>query len=856
MSLKNLKRAFSIAMAAMMVTPTGVFAEEPDAVGTYTTTSATIDYSQKGSITLYKYLDNNGKTVDASGVSYTENKNDMLGVIRDYVGDDEILPEAGVKFKAVKVADIEQVTENTVSGESVTGTYYTNIDSGFFEIMNDYLGEDDALTASKNTKSTDGRQNNSTSEVDDHYETDEFNEKLQTVNRKTGSPTVLNGGVTGEVALNRYLRQMNNAISFDATDEQGYTKIDNLEVGLYLVCEVDYNHQALSKHDTYWERMDDGITDMLTGDQGDTEDAGTENSGLTAGGTSAGGSQYADIASPSSPFLVGIPMTNLTTITGNDGQTHEAGTVWQYDVVAYPKAGSVNIHKDIVLNDYAGLTNGGNEDGLIGVDGNDVSSDKTLCNMVQTNYTASETKLDGSQKSGLTHQIDANIGDTITQLVSADVPRLTDDIDNEQTIANSETVTRKHNAFYIISDRMTKGLQLVGADSFKVTLSSGAWNDYGNDTITFVAGEDYSLLISDDKQSYTLRITGNGLRKMDNIYEASYLYVLYDCKLTKDALIGTDTYSNQRVTSKTSADSEDELIADATKEDKTYYNENGVSHPEAVNQNTAKLTYATDRTQQHDYYSNTTKVYTYELDLTKIFSEGTKGYVSKSDTNESKTSASFDYSAVKFTVKGSVKAGSEDAEAAGGNQEDIIFIRVDDGVYRVWDKQTDGGDYDSASDVITQAAADKTITKFVTPNSQSGLLRLIGVDARTYEFTEVATAKGRNLMSYTFFVELVAPVVEEKTLENGSIEHAYVYTGSRPSDISKYDLISNTVASQRLAEGRVPFTVQNNEVIVLKTGDKGIYICVGAGCGLAVLGLVCYKLKKKNEEDESTPTAE
>ena len=119
-----------------------------------------------------------------------------------------------------------------------------------------------------------------------------------------------------------------------------------------------------------------------------------------------------------------------------------------------------------------------------------------------------------------------------------------------------------------------------------------------------------------------------------SISSASYLYVLYDCEVTKDALIGTDTYGNQRVTVKTYASSEtdqkdgnlaDNLVVDTTKADTAYVNENGVAHPEATNQNTAKLTYATDRTQVHDYYSNTTAVYTYEIDLTKLFTDGTAG---------------------------------------------------------------------------------------------------------------------------------------------------------------------------------------------------------------------------------------
>ena len=861
MELKKIcSRLSTTALALLMMVPTSVSAQTER-------TAPVIDRTKTGSITLYKYLDNNGKTVDADGVSLATSKEDMLGAVRQTVGDNDIMPEAGVKFKAVKVADIEQVTEDThVGGINTTGTYYTNIDQGFFDIMNKYLGEDNALTASTSTVITDGRGDDTTSNVDDHYESDELNEKIQTVNR---AAALADGSdsVTGEVALNRYLRQSANAISFDATDEYGYTSIDNLELGLYLICEVDWEHSALSKHDTYWEYVKDGNDDVLTGDQGDTSDAGTEDSGLQAGGKDAGGSQYADIASPSSPFLLSVPMTNLTEIDV-DGTTYQAGTAWQYDIVAYPKNATINIHKDIVTNEYAGNTNSGNDDtGLTGNDGNDVSSEKTTCNMVQTNYLPNGTSVD--KGTGLVHQIDANIGDIVTQVISADVPRLTDDIDNEQTEANSVTKTRKHNKTYVITDRMTKGLKLIDNTSFKVTLTTGAWNDYTDHTQTFIEGEDYELVIADDKQSYTLTVTAQGLAKMDDIESASYFYIKYDCEVTKDALIGTDTYGNQRIVVKDSASNEqtlkdgdlaDELVINPEKTDTSYdvtYDEtksDGATdqHPEATNQNTAYLTYATDRTMEHDYYSNTTKVFTYELDLTKVFTDGTAGYVSKNATNEDKTSASFDYSAVKFTVSGSVKAGSEDYVEAGNSEwEDMIFIRTGDGTYRVWDKRTDGGDWDADTDTLDQAADEKLITKYVTPNSKTGLLTILGVDARTYEFVEVATAKGRNLMAAPFYVELVAPVKTGKTLEDGSIEHAYVWSGNKPTDLANYDLASYQTTLARLNEGRAPFTVQNNEVIkVLKAGGEGSYVWYIAGAGLISAALILVFIKKRKENKE------
>lgn len=895
-AITKAKSAFAAALAMFIAAPTGVYAEGVQ----YETSSATIDTSKKGSITLYKYVDNNGKSVDASGVQFTGNSQDMLAEVRKQVGDNDIFPEAGVKFKTVKIADIEQVTEDTKGDAAngsvnATGTYYTNIDKGFWDLVQEYLGPT-GLVASEATKITDGRETDPTSHPDDHFESDDLNEVIMKLNRaaaKAVPPSEAHEisksvdteketatSVTGEVALNRYLRSRaagegpNDAKEFPVTNEHGYTKVEGLDLGLYLTCEVDWQHTALSKHDAYWERVEDGKNDALTGDKGDTEDAGNGNSGITAGGAHAGGSTYADIASPSSPFLLSIPMTNIADIQGKDGVLHKAGTVWQYDITAYPKNGTINIHKDIVTNDYAGTTDGKtNPDGKPGVDGNDKADSKTTCDFVQTNYLptdGTEDKVDGKQKSGLVHQIDANMGDVVTQLVSADVPRLVDDLDNEDKGPNHANKTRKHNKTYKISDRMTKGLKMNGDGNFKVTLSTGAWNDYAPERTTlFQQGTDYKVEIADDKQSYVLTVLQPGLEKMDDIPAASYLYVRYDVEVTNDALIGTDTYGNQRVVVKGQPSSEsqeytpdtakDQIVKDESKKDVTYTNENGVSHPEATNQNTARLTYATDRTMEHDYYSNTTKVFTYEINLTKLFTDGTAGGgdISKNAANAEKNDKTFNYSQVKFTVRGSVDPKSEDGVAAGGNWEQIIFKKVGDGVYKVFDDNVVGTDGAYKPDSETLDTPSQDVTRFVTPNSKTGLLNLIGLDARTYEFTEVATATGRNLMAEPFFAEIVAPVVSGKTLENGKVEHAYVYTGKRPADkdLTKYDLAVQKISHDRLEEGRVPFTVQNNEVIkVLKTGGTGTTLIIAAGLGIMTVGAYFF-MKKRNEAQDDQPIA-
>ena len=913
----NFKKFVALALSSLMLAPTGVYAA--DATANITTTSATIDYSQKGSITLYKYLNNDGVTADADGIPLATTPENMLQAIKDKTGNDSIMPEKGVKFKLLKVADIDQVTEDTKGGKNVTGTYYTNIDQGFFDIMNSYLGTN-ALVASDSTKVTDGRTTDAASKSDDHYESDELNEKMMSVIRSTATAAGT-ASVKGEVAINRYVRQhaeSENCKTFDLTNEYGYTKVEGLGLGLYLVAEIDFEHSALSKYDTYWEVVNDGnTTDTNSGGSTEIGGNGADNS---SAGVNAGGSDYADIASPSSPFLVSVPMTNITEVNG-----HEAGTIWQYDITAYPKNGSINIHKDIVTNDY---TLAPNSNGLKENDGQDTRNTETLCDFKQTNY---DVDADGNESTSLdtpaylTHQIDANIGDTVRQLVSVDVPRLTDDIDNEQVGANRDTVERKHNEKFVVTDRMTKGLQLIDHSSFRVTLGTGAWNAIGNTAL--VENTDYTLKFGADGKSYVLTMTAEGLHKMDDIPSASYLYVLYDCEVTKDALIGTDTYASQRVVTKTpvadgvsgnQGETEEQLRNDGntvsdnftiddskldTSYDVTYpagVNDESlttVKHPEAVNQNTAQLTYSTDRTQEHDYFSNTTKVFTYELDLTKTFTDGTKGHISKTDEDGTHgNSKEFDYSKVKFTIRGEVAEGSkgsadavankttglingvEDAQTVTGGDADfeqLLFIRTGDGTYRVWDKYTDGGGYVASTDAyatldtynadadtieraVDDVAINDTITKYVTPNSKTGLLTIRGLDDRVYELTEVATAPGRNLMAEKIYVELKAPATmvangqggqNEVKLENGSVQHAYVWSGD-PRSNGNYDIGTYAAALSRMNEGRVPLSIQNNEIIkVLKTGGKGAMPYVFGGTALLCGGVAILFVKKKKEEE-------
>ena len=690
----------------MLGSVTSVYAANPTVYEEY-------DETRLGSITLYKYVNNDGVTIESSGISLGESSSEQLEAIQNATGNYHMLPEEGVSFMYYKIGNYKQVSTDTS-----TQLYVTDLNSDFLTMLTNY-----------------GISLNGTSEG---YEADEVSEAMSKLCKAT------NDTETGEEAARQFVKASGSHFN-NSTNQYGKTVAEGLDIGLYMVAEVDWEHQSIAKHDTYWSRTEG------------TEDAGE-------------GSEYADIVSPSSPFLVQLPMTNTTEVTSG-GKTYAAGTGWIYDVTAYPKNGTLNIHKDIVVN---------TEDDGKDNDGKDTIKSETLCDYAQINYLNNnssdyeqgyddDTMLDGDNKSYLTHQIDVSMGDTVRQVISSDVPAL---------------VEGKLNKTYKITDRMTKGLTFTQID--QVTLGTGVWNDVSNTVLT--EGTDYNVTVADDKLSFSVELTAEGLAKLDAIPSASYLYVEFDSVMNNQAMIGTETYKY------TTADG---------------------NEVDATNQNTAMLTYATDRTGEHDYYSNTCKVYTYEMDITK---------------NIPKLKDGENYSSVHFTMTGEVAKGDY-------QPEQMQFIQDAEGEYHVYD-----GTYDSADAIVTEIEC-----------ATDGTLIIRGLDARDYVLTEVSTVSGYNLLSDTMTISMRGHKLyddDSRYLENGALDHVYIWSGEKPEELKNCDLAEADGYTAQLSKGIAPFLITNEGYTILRTGGNGslfIRIAGGAILGGAVLALVLRK--KKSEED-------
>ena len=490
-----------------------------------------------------------------------------------------------------------------------------------------------------------------------YYTSETMNALMKNINLNAGGATSLNEKVNAFVK--------GKGVAMAATDEQGKTSANSLALGLYMIAETD-------------------------------------TSGAT---TTAANGQEEGIVKASRPFFVSLPMTNIAAI-GNKA----AGTVWQYDVVAYPKNEVASIHKDIV------------------VDGNDVE--------------------DGADpNNGLASSTNKNVGDYVTFLLTSDAPVL----QKKTNDTNSANSYRE----YVIKDTMSAGLTLddLTGTNFKVSVGTDAYNGTNKD---LAITTDYTVAYDTTANLITITFTPTGLGKLNSLTKDSKVFVKYAARLNEKAV--------------------------------TAAGKQGAIKSES---NAATLTFGTNTSNSVTYDSNKdTKVYTYEMDLTKSFT----GNVT-------------DKSAVSFSIQG--------AKADGSGNEDVVFIKEGDGVYHVYDGKETGTQLKE----INASAAGKLIVK--------------GLDARTYVLTEENTVSGYNLMR-----DKITLKFDDNYLHDGKLDSASVASGNAaPVAITNGDL----------ANGVVSFEILNNETITaLHTGGSGwnnAFVIMGMGALAA--GLVMFASRRR-----------
>lgn len=492
-----------------------------------------------------------------------------------------------------------------------------------------------------------------------YYTSETMNALMKNINLDAGGATALNEKVNAFVK--------GKGVAMAATDAQGKTSANSLALGLYMIAETD-------------------------------------TSGAT---TTAANGQEEGIVKASRPFFVSLPMTNIAAIGDK-----AAGTVWQYDVVAYPKNEVASIHKDIV------------------VDGNDVE--------------------DGADpNNGLASSTNKNVGDYVTFLLTSDAPVL----QKQTNEAGSANAYRE----YVIKDTMTEGLTLddLTGTNFHVSVGTNKYNEANKE---LAITTDYTVAYDTAANLITITFTPTGLGKLDALTQDSKVFVKYAARLNEKAVTAAGKQGAVKVES-----------------------------------NSATLTFGTNTSASVTFKSNTdTKVYTYEMDLTKSFTGDAAGK---------------DKSAVSFSVQA--------AKADGSGNEDVVFVKEADGVYHVYDGKETG-------------AQVKEINV-----SKDGKLIVKGLDARTYVLTEENTVSGYNLMR-----DKITLKFDDNYLHDGKLDSASVASGNAaPVAITNGDL----------ADGVVSFEILNNETITaLHTGGSGwnnAFVIMGMGALAA--GLVMFASRRR-----------
>lgn len=248
-----------------------------------------IDYSKTGSLSIYKY---DITAAEAAG-DYKEGERFANGE-KDAVVEKAMADYAikGVQFTYLRVGNIETYS-NTEGGESQVNVVY-EIPKKLAEILK--LNAEDAYDMNAN-----GVAEKCTNEGVLHYDSTQLNKALAAILKEDnlGAKSALeeylysygtqddasDGSENADLTVNEDSSDKVSAESMPLTDEKGYTHVEGLKLGLYLLVETEVPEQ---------------VTDSVN------------------------------------PWFVSLPFTNMTP-EDEQATGEEGGNYWLYDMTCYPK---------------------------------------------------------------------------------------------------------------------------------------------------------------------------------------------------------------------------------------------------------------------------------------------------------------------------------------------------------------------------------------------------------------------------------------------------------------------------------------------------------------------------------------
>ena len=712
--MKKVTKAIALCLALLMClsAPVGVSAAE--------VADATIDFTQKGSLSIYKIdLTNAEKdgVWDSSYVStgvYDQNVYDtLIGATR--AGDTDKTSDLGngeksygyaikgVEFSYLKIADIVQFSESTADGRTdnhVEVLYGINktIGADFLKA----LGLENGAERYANADQLDSTKY--------FYQSDVLIDALA-AGLEANATTVKN-------ALERYM-DSNGGIKMAPTDAYGKTEVTNLDLGLYLCVETS-------------------VPEM--------------------------------VVSTTNPFLVSLPMTSVNGSNATDG-----GTRWIYNVTMFPK-------------------------NLTGIP----SMEKTLREQI------ADTGKNGGSTADITdgyaHTGTASAGDVIDYQIISTLPSIT----SESTYLTC----------YTFIDTLSSGLSYNKNDVVLEFFTDEACTDL---VTTWKEADGYFTVTYGTTpvggSTMTIEMTPRGRSEINTskaVYPGANMVNsgFSDCTL--------------RITYQATMDSDNSVV----------FGDKG-------NPNDVVLTWKRSNTSYYDTLVDDAHVFTYGIELTKLFSDGQGNFdnvefIVHNDTDDYFVIAKLNEDEGIYYVTGHTPNESEathfiPVEAA--DSKGIVFIKgLEDDTYTATEVRTDDG-YTLLRDDI-EIVISQVETVEICDIYKSDVVGLIQNDPRyAKEIINEAIAKGH--MKTDGGLADILNNMPQKQLEH------HLLTASATVDGNDVNMLEDNGS----VNAHAPLTVVNTRGFGLpSTGDHGVWMYGLLGILLmtgSIVSIIVTARKKK-----------
>ena len=704
--MKMFKKAVSMCLALLLCLSVPLAASAAEVA------DATIDFTRKGSLTLYKIdLTNAEKDGiwDSSYVStgvYDQSVYDTLigNVVRD--GDTDGSSNLGngqqsrgyairgVEFSILKIADIVQFSESTADGRTdnhVEVLYGINKTKGADFLK--ALGLENGAERYANADQLDATKY--------FYQSDTLIDALA-AGLEANSTVVKN-------ALEQYMAA-NGGIALNPTNEYGKTEAKDLDLGLYLVVET-------------------AVPEM--------------------------------VVSTTNPFLVSLPMTSV-----DGGNATDGGTRWIYDVTTFPK-------------------------NLTGIP----SLEKTLRENVD------DTGKNGGSTTDITdgyaHTGTASAGDVIDYQLISTLPSIT---------SKSTYLT-----CYTFIDTLSKGITYNKNDVVLEFFTDEACTDL---VTTWKEADGFFSIrygtTSDGGATMTIEMTARGLSEINTskaVYPGASMVNsgFSDCTL--------------RITYQATMDSDDSLV----------FGDEG-------NPNDVVLTWKRSNTSYYDTLVDDAHVFTYGIELTKLFSDGQGNFdnvefILHNDTDGYFVVAELNEAEGIYYVTGHTPNESEATHlipVAGADGKGLVFIKgLEDDGYTATEVRTDDG-YTLLRDDI-EIVISQVETVEICDIYTSDVVGLIQNDPRYAEaIINEAIANG-----YITTDGGLADVLNN--MPQTQLEH-HLLTASATVDGNDVTMLED----EGSANAHAPLTVVNTRGFDLpSTGDRGVWMYGLLGILLMAASAVC-----------------